>query len=249
MCELFAMSAGQNYTAQDYLPPFADRARANISGWGIGFFRGSQVHIEKSHEEVYPGAQVHDSFRRLARVIGSRIILSHIRCPKSGHRKESHAQPLSAEFLDHQWLFISKVDSPKILTYQSPKPLLAEELLAARVFEFIRDEMESGLDSQPRQSLYQVLALGCKKLITDYPGRYIFFLANETVLFAFLNHSQVLTYQDPKSRGDLLVLTTVTGGLTSHPDNWCSFAQQNPSRSQGRILMISGADLLYLGHI
>jgi predicted glutamine amidotransferase len=247
MCELFAMSAGQNYTAQDYLPPFADRARANISGWGIGFFRGSQVHIEKSHEEVYPGDQMHDSFRRLARVIGSRIILSHIRCPKSGHQKESHAQPLTDHFLDHNWLFIMSGESQKFVGYQSPRPLMSEKLLAARVFEFIRDEMESGLVSQPRQSLYQVLALGCKKLITNYPGRYTFFLANETVLFAFLNHSQVLTYQDPKARGDLLVLTTVTGGLISHPDNWCSFSQQNSS--QGQILIISGADLLHLGHL
>jgi hypothetical protein len=28
MCELFAMSAGHHYTAQDFLPPFADKARA-----------------------------------------------------------------------------------------------------------------------------------------------------------------------------------------------------------------------------
>jgi predicted glutamine amidotransferase len=247
MCELFAMSAGDRYTAQEYLPPFADRARTNISGWGIGFFRSGQVLIEKSHEEVFSGDQIHDSFNRLARVIDSRIILSHIRCPKSGHRKESHAQPLTDQFLDHHWLFISKGESPKIMTYQSPRPVVAEELLAARVFEFVRDEMESGLASRPRQSLYQVMARGCKKMITDYPGEYMFLLANETVLFAFLNHSQVLTFQDPKAMGELLLLTTVTGGLTSHPDNWNSFAQQDPSR--GQILIISGADLLYLGHL
>ena len=74
MCELFAMSAGQHYTAQDYLPRFADKARENMSGWGIGFFREGQVHIEKSCEGIYEGDLVHDSFRRLARVIGSRII-------------------------------------------------------------------------------------------------------------------------------------------------------------------------------
>ena len=68
MCELFAMSAGQHYTAQDYLPLFADKARANMSGWGIGFFREGQVHIEKSCEGIYAGGHVHDSFQRLARV-------------------------------------------------------------------------------------------------------------------------------------------------------------------------------------
>lgn len=247
MCELFAMSAGQHYTAQEFLPPFADRARANISGWGIGFFREGRVLIEKSHEEVFPGDQMHDSFRRLARVIDSRIILSHVRCPKSGHRKESHAQPLSDQFLDHEWLFISKGESEKIMNYQSPRPIVAEELFAARVLEFIRDEMVSGLDGRPRQSLYQVMALGCKKMITNYPGRYMFFLANETVLFAFLNYSQVLTYQNPEAKGELLILTTVTGGLTSHPDHWSSFSQEDSAR--GQILIISGADLLYLGHL
>lgn len=247
MCELFAMSAGQRYTAQEYLPPFADRARANISGWGIGFFREGQVLIEKSQEEVFSGDQVHDSFRRLARVIDSRIILSHIRCPKSGHQTESHAQPFTDQFLDHHWLFIFKGDSPQMLGYQSPRRLVTEPLLAARVLEFIRDEMESGLASQPRQSLYQVMALGCKKMISNFPGRYTFFLANETVLFAFLNNAQVLTYQDPKAMGELLVVTTVPGGLISHPDNWDSFSQPDPGR--GQLLIISGADLLYQGYL
>lgn len=247
MCELFAMSAGHHYTAHEYLPPFAARARENISGWGIGFFRNGQVHIEKSCEGIFTGDQMHDSFSRLARVIDSRVILSHIRCPKSGHQKESHAQPLTDSFLDHNWLFIFKGESPKLLAYQSPRPLMREELLAARVFEFVRDEMESRFALRPRQSLYQVMALGCKELITNYPGRFTFFMANETVLFAFFNTAQVLTYQDPTAVGELLLVTTVSGGLTDAPDNWSAYSQQDQAR--GQILIISGADLLYQGHL
>lgn len=41
MYELFAMSSGRYYTAQKYLPVFADKARDNMSGWGIGFFLGT----------------------------------------------------------------------------------------------------------------------------------------------------------------------------------------------------------------
>jgi predicted glutamine amidotransferase len=41
MGELFAMSGGQHDTAQEYLPVFADKARDNMSGWGIGFFLGT----------------------------------------------------------------------------------------------------------------------------------------------------------------------------------------------------------------
>jgi len=247
MCELFAMCAGHQYTAQEYLPVFADKSRANMSGWGIGFFRDGQVHIEKSCEGIYAGDVVHDSFQRLARVIDSRIIVSHIRCPKSGHLKESLAQPLSDQFLDHHWLFAFSGDSRDGISYRSPRPLMPEPLLAARVFEFIRDGLEAQLRDWPGLSLYQGLALACKKLITQYPGEYTFFLANETVLFAFLNHAQVLTFRPPQARAEFLVLTTVSGGLTQDPSSWYSYANRDPAR--GQLLIISGADLLYLGQI
>ncbi len=167
MCELFAMASAHYYTAQDYLPVFADKSRANMSGWGIGFFQDGQVYIEKSCEGIYAGDQVHDSFQRLARVIGSRIIISHIRCPKSGHQKESLAQPLSDRFLDHHWLFSFTGESGACLSYRSPRPIMADELLAARVFEFIRDGLETQEAEWPGTDLYHGLAVTCKKLITQ----------------------------------------------------------------------------------
>ncbi len=247
MCELFAMASAHHYTAQEYLPLFADKSRANMSGWGIGFFQEGRVHIEKSCEGIYAGDQVHDSFQRLARVIGSRIIISHIHCPQSGHRQESLAQPLTDQFLDHHWLFSFTGESKGCIGYQSPRPLMTDVLLAARVFEFIRDGVEAQAADWPGQGLYQGLAVACKKLITQYPGEYTFFLANETVLFAFLNHDQVLTYRPPEARGDSLVLTTVSGGLTQNPEHWHAYPNRDPAR--GQILIISGSDLLHLGHI
>jgi predicted glutamine amidotransferase len=247
MCELFAMSSGHHNTAQDFLPPFADKARSNIHGWGIGFFRNGQVLIEKSCEGIFAGDQMHDSFRRLARVIDSRTILCHIRCEKSGHQSESQAQPLTDHFLDHHWLFTFAGEAPRLLSYRSTRPLMPEPVLGARVFEFLRDEMVAGLANQPSHSLYQVLGQGCKKLITTFPGKYLWFLANETVLFAFLNHGQVLTYRDPRNLGEVLVLTTIPGGLTRDPSSWGTFSQTDPRR--GQLLIVSGADLLYLGHL
>lgn len=247
MCELFAMSAGHSYSAQEYLPPFADKARANISGWGIGFFRDGQMHIEKSCEGIFTGDQMHDSFQRLARVIDSRIILSHIRCPKAGHRRESHAQPLTDQFLEHHWLFIFTGESPKLLSYQSTRPVTPEELLAARVFEFVRDVFTAQMATWPHQSLYQGLALAGSNLIGEYPGKYTFFLANETVLFAFFNHAQVLLYRPPEVQGEALLLTTVSGGVTGDPAPWHSFTNADPTR--GQLLVISGPDLLYHGHL
>jgi hypothetical protein len=247
MCELFAMSAGQHYTAQDYLPLFADKARDNMSGWGIGFFREGGVHIEKSCDGIYEGNVVHDSFQRLARVIGSRIIISHIRCHKAGHQQESLAQPLTDHFLDHHWLFSFTGESKSGHGYDSPRPLMRERLLAARVFEFVRDGLKEQVAAWPSNSLYQALAVTCKQLIAQYPGQYAFFLANETVLFAFLNHGEILTYHPPKEMGESLVLTTVSGGLTRNPDLWSIYANQDPQR--GQILVVSGTDLLYLGYL
>jgi predicted glutamine amidotransferase len=247
MCELFAMSSGQRFTAQEYLPLFADKSRANISGWGIGFFRNGGVFIEKSCEGIYAGDQVHDSFQRLARVIDSRVIVSHIRCTKSGHQKESHAQPFADQFLDHQWLFCFAGESTGCSAYVSPRPIIEENLLAARVFEFVRDGLLAQQADRPDQSLYQGLVVTCKKLITQYPGQYILFLANESVLFAFLNYAQVLVYRPPETAGEFLVLTTVSGGLTRDPEHWCSYPNPDPAR--GQILIVSGADLLYHGHL
>ena len=247
MCELFAMSASHSYSAQKYLPPFADKARANISGCGIGFFRDGQVHLEKSCEGIFTGDQMHDSFQRLARVIDSRIILSHIRCPKSGHRQESHAQPFTARFLDHHWLFIFTGESPELLSYQTPRPLTAEELLAARVFEYVRDGFEAQMASWPHQSLYQGLVVAVSNLLEQYPGKYSFFLANETVLLAFFNHAEVLLFQPREVQGEALLLTTVSGGLSADPAPWHRFT--NADLTRGQLLVISGPDLLYHGHL
>lgn len=247
MCELFAMSAGYHYTAQDYLPLFADKAQDNMSGWGIGFFREGEVHIEKSCEGIYAGGHVHDSFQRLARVIGSRIIISHIRCPKAGHEAESQAQPLTDFFLDHHWLFSFTGESAGAQGYDSPRPLMRDRLLAARILEFIRDGIEKQQADWPGNSLYQGLAVTCKKLIGQYPGKYAFFLANETVLFAFLNHGEIFTYHPQGTPGESVVLTTVAGGLTRDPELWHAYPNKDPNR--GQILIISGADLLYQGQV
>ncbi|MGA8180330.1 MAG: class II glutamine amidotransferase, partial [Desulfobacterales bacterium] len=94
MCDIFAISAGYNYTPQEYLPIFAEKGQHNMNGWGIGFFREDQAFVEKSDEQVFSNQQVHESFQRLARVIDSRIIISHVNCPKSGSLHLSHKHPL-----------------------------------------------------------------------------------------------------------------------------------------------------------
>jgi predicted glutamine amidotransferase len=244
MCEILAMSAAPAFIPRDYSPPFGDAAPASLTGWGLGFFRNGQALVEKS---AAGGEPPYDAFRRLSRVVESPIILAHLRYLKSGQPPGALVQPLSDHFLDHDWLFTFTGESAKVGGYLSPRPLMDQECRAARVFEFIRDEITGGLEADPHQSLYQVLALAAKKLITSYPGEYIFFLANEGMLFAFLNHSQVRFGRLPAIGGEAGILTAGSGDLLKDPEQWVTFANRDPSR--GQILIISGADLLYLGHL
>ncbi|MBW2580056.1 MAG: class II glutamine amidotransferase [Deltaproteobacteria bacterium] len=158
MCDIFALSAGYNYTAQDYLPVFAEKARKNMNGWGIGFFRDGQAFVEKSSEQVFVDDQVHESFQRLARVIDSRIIVSHISCPLSGGRHSAHNNPFTLPFLDHIWLFVNVGRDQEIEQYRSDnEPRLEAEVKAARIFEYLRDALVSRMNQYPYGSLYAVL--------------------------------------------------------------------------------------------
>ena len=193
MCDIFALSSGHNYTAQEYLAVFAEKAKQNMDGWGIGFFRDGQALLEKSAEQVFDGHQVHESFQRLARVIDSRIIVSHISCPLSGGRHSAHNNPFALPFLDHIWIFVN---------------------------------------------------VG-RELLSEYPGQYTFFLANESVLFGFTNFRRLLLLRKTETLGDILLVTSVGERLS--PEEWLPI--EPDESSLGKLLVIAGPDLLYLDDI
>ena len=246
MCDIFAISAGYNYTAQDYLEVFAEKARQNMNGWGIGFFRDGQALVEKSAEQVFDGDQVHESFQRLARVIDSRIIVSHISCPLSGGRHSAHNNPFALPFLDHIWLFVNVGRDQEIEPYRSDyEPRLEAEVKAARIFEYLRDALVSHLGQYPYASLYGVLRESIRKLLSEYPGRYTFFLANESVLFGFTNFRRLLLLRRSESLGDILLVTSVGERLS--PDEWLPV--EPDEGFLGKLLVVAGPDLLYLDDI
>ena len=246
MCDIFALSAGYNYTAQNYLPIFAEKARENMSGWGIGFFRDGQTLVEKSSEQVFIGDQVHESFQRLARVIDSRIIVSHISCPRSGGRHSAHNNPFSLNFLDHTWLFVNVGRDQDIDQYETFKePRLEAEVKAARIFEYLRDELVKRVENYPYGSLYGTLRDIIRQLLADYPGLYMFFLANESVLFGFSNFRRFLLLKKSETIGDILVVTSVGERLSS--GEWIPIKPEK--NSLGRLMVIAGPDVLYSGDI
>lgn len=176
MCDIFALSSGVNYTAQEYLPIFAEKSRNNMNGWGIGFFRDNIALVEKSSEQVYDQEQVHESFQRLARVIDSRIIVSHISCPLSGGRHTAHNHPFSLSFLDHVWLFVHVGLIDEIEKYQTTnEPRIDVDVYPARVFEYLRDQLISYLRYTPYGSLGRSLVKSIRNMLSQYPGRYAFF--------------------------------------------------------------------------
>ncbi len=246
MCDIFALSAGYNYTAQEYLPVFAEKAKQNMNGWGIGFFRDGKAYVEKSSERVFAGDQVHESFQRLARVIDSRIIVSHISCRLSGRRHSAHNNPFSLPFLDHIWLFVNIGRDQDIDRYQTAnEPRLEAEVKTARVFEYLRDELVNRAKIYPYGSLHGALCESIRKLLSDYPGLYTFFLANESVLFGFSNFRRFLLLKKSETLGDILLVTSV--GKRLSPDEWLPIRPEK--NSLGKLMVIAGPDVLYLGDI
>ena len=246
MCDIFALSAGYNYIAKDYLPVFAEKAKQNMNGWGIGFFRNGSAFVEKSSEQVMIGDQVHESFQRLARVIDSRIIVSHISCPLSGGSHSAHNNPFSLSFLDHTWIFVNLGKSQNIGQYQTVnEPRLEPEVNAARIFEYLRDHLLGRIKSYPYGSLYGTLRDVIRELLSDYPGFYTFFLTNESVLFGFSNFRRFLLMKKTKTIGDILIVTSVEERLS--PEGWITL---EPAKdSLGKLMVIAGPDVLYLSDI
>ena len=246
MCDIFALSAGHNYTAQDYLAVFAEKARRNMSGWGIGFFRDGQALVEKSAEQVFDGDQLHESFQRLARVIDSRIIVSHISCPLSGGWHSAHNNPFALPFLDHIWLFVNVGRDQEIEPYRSDnEPRLEAKVKAARIFEYLRDALVNHMGKHPYGGLYGVLRESIRELLSEYPGQYTFFLANESVLFGFTNFRRLLLLKKSEILGDILLVTSVGERLS--PEEWLPI--EPDESSLGKLLAIAGPDLLYLDDI
>jgi predicted glutamine amidotransferase len=246
MCDIFALSAGFNYTAQHYLPIFAEKGKRNMSGWGIGFFRDNHALVERSSEKVYDGEHVHQSFQRLARVIDSRIIVSHISCPLNGGSHSAHNHPFTLSFLDHVWLFVHVGIVEGIENYQTAnEPRLDVDVYPARVFEYLRDQLMSHLRYTPYGSLGGSLVKGIRKLLSEYPGHYAFVLANESVLFAFSNFRQLMLLRETESLGNSLVITSIKEGLSDK--KWTAIkAEKN---TLGKFIAVAGPDVLYVGDV
>ncbi|MGA2401892.1 MAG: class II glutamine amidotransferase [Syntrophobacteraceae bacterium] len=246
MCDIFALSAGVNYTAQQYLPIFAEKGKRNMNGWGIGFYRDNEALVEKSAERVYDSEQVHESFQRLARVVDSRIIVSHISCPLSGGSHTTQNHPFSLSFLDHTWLFVHVGLIKGIDNYQTTnEPRIDIDVYSARVFEYLRDQLISYLRYTPYGSLGRSLVKSIKNLLSDYPGRYSFFLANESVLFAFCNFRTLMLLRESGSHGNSLVLTSIAEGLSDK--KWIVIKPEK--NTLGKLLVAAGPDVLYLGNV
>lgn len=246
MCDIFAISAGYNYTPQKYLPVFAEKGKHNMHGWGIGFFRDDQAFVEKSPEQVFSHHQVHESFQRLARVIDSRIIISHVNCPKSGGRHGAQSHPFNLSFLEHTWLFANVGTVEGIEKYQSKEtPHLKDAVYTARVFEYLRDHLVSLHNQHPYMSLFMSLRLAIQNLLADYPGDYAFFLANESVLFAFCNFRRFMILKESETIGDIILITSIEEGIVR--GNWAPITPEEQSR--GKLLVIAGPDVLYIGDV
>jgi predicted glutamine amidotransferase len=246
MCDLFALSASRNYTAAASLPLFAVRGRANVHGWGIGFFRRRLPVVEKSGEKVFTDGRLHGAFQRLARVVDSPIIVAHIRYKSSGTVDECHAHPFTLDFWDQSWIFAHNGKAPAIEPYCSRhEPRLEAKSDSARILEFLRDFF---VEAEPRRThtpFIQILREALGRLLEEYPGEYNFLLTNGRVIWAFTNHRQFLLLKGSQKLEEAMLLTTINEGLS--PEDWKKIVAQ--PGSGGKILLIGGGDLLCLENL
>jgi glutamine amidotransferase len=243
MCDLFALSASKNYTAAASLPLFAVRGRANVHGWGIGFFRNNLPVVEKSGEKVFTDGRLHSSFQRLARVVDSPTIVAHIRYKSSGLVDECHAHPFTLDFWGQSWIFAHNGKAPAIEPYLSRRhPVLEAKSDSARALEFLRDFF---METEPRRAstpFILVLKEALRSLLREYPGEYNFLLTNGRVLWAFTNHRQFLLLKGSKKLEEAMLLTTIDEGLSA--EDWKKIVAK--PGSAGKLLLIAGGDLLHL---
>jgi hypothetical protein len=81
-------------------------------------------------------------------------------------------------------------------------------------------------------------------LLSDYPGLYAFFLANESVLFAFFNFRSLMLLRESESYGNSLVVTSIEG---LSDKEWTAIKPDK--NTLGKLLVAAGPDVLYLGDV
>jgi len=242
MCDLFALTAKKDYSASKALPLFAARAKKNMDGWGIGYFRKYHGFVEKSEKRIFVSGHVHDSFQRLARVIKSKIIISHVRLQTSGPVDECHAHPFVLRFSGHDWIFAHNGKAPAIESYHSlGEPIEDAVSDSARAFEYLRDHMEDhSRHAAAPEILFKTLLNSTSQMIDQYPGDYNFLLSNGHLLFAFTNHRQFMLMKGSRELEGAFLLTTLARGLSK--ERWLRVAKATNRR--GLLLAISGNDVI-----
>ncbi len=242
MCDLFALSAKKDFSAPKSLPIFAVKAKKNMDGWGIGYFRKHHAFIEKSAKRVFVSGYVHDSFQKLAQVIKSRIIICHVRFRTSGPIDDCHAHPFVLRFGGHDWIFAHNGKAPAIESYRSNNNSLEEAVSdSARAFEYLRDYLLRHYRNVTQlQTLFHALFRSTERMVEEYPGEYNYLLSNGRSLFAFTNHRQFMILKGSQKLEGALLLTTLAKGLSN--EKWIRIAR--PTNRKGTLLAVSGTDII-----
>jgi hypothetical protein len=164
----------------------------------------------------------------------------------SGGGHATHNHPFSLSFLDHVWLFVHVGVVDRIEDYQTiNEPRIDVDAYPARVFEYLRDQLVGSLRYTYYESFGRSLVKGIRNLLSEYPGHYAFFLANESVLFAFSNFRPLMLLRESRSYGNSLVLTSIQEGLSDK--EWTPIRPEE--NTLGKLIVVAGPDVLYLGDV
>jgi hypothetical protein len=109
----------------------------------------------------------------------------------------------------------------------------------------LRDQLISFLRYTHYESFGRSLVKSIRNMLSEYPGHYAFFLANESVLFAFSNFRQLMLLRESESHGNSLVLTSIKEGLSDK--EWTAIRPEK--NTLGKLMVVAGPDVLYLGDV
>ncbi|MCD8119612.1 MAG: class II glutamine amidotransferase [Lachnospiraceae bacterium] len=140
MCELFGVSATQPVAVNDLLKEFFSHSVEHPNGWGMAFFHGNAVSLEKEPTPAFRSGYLK---RRLRHPFEADAMIAHIRLATVGSEDYENCHPfVRRDRTDCAWTLAhngTMFDCPRLSPYQYVQEGRTD---SERVLYYIVDEMD-----------------------------------------------------------------------------------------------------------
>lgn len=199
MCELFGLSCNKKDRATFSLPLFARYSDKNWHGWGIGYYKGSEVVVRRQAEK----AKLSEEFKKVTQEALSNIIIAHLRLRSRGKICNENCHPFKYPLLQRSWIFAHNgtID----IEYESR---VESDTDSARAFTFMMEKIDGYVKGGRIRGLYPAIMYATKELVETYGGTLNYLLSDGIVLYAFCNHRNMYFLRRKKNYGGAILVST-----------------------------------------